>query len=288
MSAQALILGAFTVSLAALIVGIGLDAEVDDLLYLFRRPAQLAKAVLAVNVIVPIAAVLLVFVFPLSPIAKTGVLLMAVSPAPPLVPGKGLNVGAAKSYAYGLYTALVVLAVGIVPLAVSLLARLYGVDVSIAPAAIARNVALSVLLPLGVGLAVRRLAPAFARRALPPIKAFASILLALATAILLGAVWPAMLRLVGNGTILAMALTAIIALAAGHLLGGPEPRERAALALTAVTRHPGIAMMIAKANEADKGVAAAILTMLLVGVLVAAPYQRWIKRRAGPVAAAHA
>lgn len=278
-----------TTSLAALIVAVGMDAEFDDLLYLFRRPVRLLKAVLAVNVVVPIAAVLLVFVFPLSAIARAGILMMAVSPVPPLVPGKELKVSEGKSYAYGLYLALAVLSVVIVPLAVEIMSRIYGVDVDLPVALVARNVALTVLLPLAVGLVVRRFAPAFAQRAAGMVRKIAMLLLLLAVIPLLIKTWPAVVALIGNGTFLAMALAAAVALAAGHLLGGPELQDRAALAVTAATRHPGIAMMIANANHADKHVTAAILAMLLVGLIVGIPYQFWIKRRArGPTPAAPA
>jgi BASS family bile acid:Na+ symporter len=275
----------FTISLAGLVAAVGLDADADDLLYLVRRPVQLAKAVLAVNVIVPIAAALLVFVFPLSPVARAGILLMAVSPVPPLVPGSELKVGAAKSYAYGLYAALIVLAVVTVPLAVAIFARVYGVNVVLPVPMVARDVLLSVLLPLAVGLAVRRLAPGAARRILPTVKALTMILLLLAAAPVIVIAAPAMTRLIGNGTVLAMALTAAIALAAGHLLGGPDVQDRAALAVTAATRHPGLALMIATANHADRAIAAAILDFLIVGALVAIPYRRWLKRRHAAVGA---
>lgn len=279
-----------TTSLAALIVAVGMDADRGDLLYLFRQPVKLAKAVLAVNVIVPIAAVLLVFVFPLTQVARAGILLMAVSPAPPLAPGKELKVGGGKSYSYGLYLALAVLSVIIVPLTVEILSGIYGVAVNLPVALIARNVALSVILPLAVGLIVRRIAPAFAERAAPLVRKISMLLLAIAVIPLVIKAWPGLVALVGDGTILAMALTAAIALAAGHLLGGPELADRAALAMTAATRHPGIAMMIANVNQADKHVVAAVLAVMFVGLVVGAPYQIWIKRRvraAAPVMAAH-
>ena len=283
---QTLIPMVFTISLAGLVIAVGLDADPDDLLYLFRRPVQLAKSVLAVNVVVPIAAALLVFIFPLSPVARAGILLMAVSPVPPLVPGKELKVGAEKSHAYGLYVALALLSVIIVPLAVEIMSRSYRVEVSVPLPSIARSILLTVAAPLIVGLIVRRLAPAFAARTAPVVRNIAMILVLAALVPLLIAVWPAIARLVGNGTILAMALTAAIALAAGHLLGGPDLPDRAALAVTASTRHPGIALMIATANNADKQVSAAIVLMMLVGLLTAVPYQLWLKRRAAPAAAA--
>ena len=283
---QVLIPLILTISLAGLVAAVGLDADRDDLLYLFRRPLQLAKAVLAVNVIVPVAAVLLVFIFPLSHIAKAGVLLMAASPVPPLVPGKELKIGANKSYAYGVYLALILLAVVIVPLSVAVLAALFGSAVSLPLSMVARNVAFTVLLPLAGGLVIRRIAPGLAQRLIPIVKAIATLMLLVAVIPLMIAVWPAMMKLVGNGTIVAMALTAAIGIAGGHFLGGPALQDRGALAMAAATRHPGIALMIANANHADKAVTAAILAMMIVGLLVGVPYQIWLKRRAPAAAAA--
>jgi BASS family bile acid:Na+ symporter len=283
---QTLISLGASISLAALIVAIGLDAGPDDLLYLFRRPARLAKAFLAVNVVVPAAAAILVFLFPLSPIARAGVLLMAVSPMPPLVPGKGLQAGSEKCYVYGLYAALVVLAIVVVPLAVAIMSRIYGVDVSMPASLVARNVIMSALLPLAVGLALRRFAPRLSERLAAPLRAVAMVLLLVVIAPILVVVWPAMMALIGNGTFLAMALIAAIALAAGHVLGGPDPHDRTALGMAAATRHPGMALLIARTNNADKGVTAAIVAMLLVGLIVSSLYQFWVKRReAVPTAA---
>lgn len=279
---QALLPLVITASLAALVVALGLDADPDDLLYLFKRPLLLAKAILAVNVAVPVAAALMISLFPLSPIVKAGIMLMAVSPVPALVPGKELKTGAQKAYCYGLYAALIVLAVVIVPVTVAILGRIYGREVSLPVATLARNVALSVLLPPAVGLLVRRLAPGFATRAAPAVRRIAMLLLVLAATPVIIAAWPAIIALVGNGTLAAVALVAAIALTAGHLLGGPDPQNRAALALTSATRHPGIAMMIVSVNQGDKHVAAAVLTFVLVSIVVAIPYQIWLKRRAQP------
>ncbi|MCR5877185.1 hypothetical protein [Phenylobacterium sp. J367] len=276
---QALIPAVLTVSLALLIVAVGLDAELDELTSAFRQPGRLVRAVLAVNVAVPLAAVAVVQFLPLSPIAKAGILLMAVSPVPPLVPGKGIKVGASKASAYGVYAALILLAIVIVPVTVVLLGRAYGVDVVLPPAVVARNVALTVLAPLVLGLAVRRLAPRFAAQAVAPLRIVGVILVFAAFVPMMIGVWPVMMELIGNGTILAMALVSAVALAVGHLLGGPALEDRAGLAMTAATRHPGIAMMIVSLNQADRRIVAAILGFLLVGLVVALPYQLWLKRQ---------
>jgi BASS family bile acid:Na+ symporter len=77
-----------------------------------------------------------------------------------------------------------------------------------------------------------------------------------------------------------MALVSAVALLGGHLLGGPTLGGRGSLAMASAVRHPGLAMMIAGANTTDKHATAAILGFLLVGLVVAIPYQLWIKRRA--------
>ena len=55
-------------------------------------------------------------------------------------------------------------------------------------------------------------------------------------------------RIVGNGTILAMVVFVIVAVAVGHWLGRPDPAEQTTLALATASRHPGLAMAIATAN----------------------------------------
>jgi BASS family bile acid:Na+ symporter len=285
-----ILLLAMFISLIAMEVDLGLNATLDDLLFVLRRPWLLAKAVLAVSVIVPIAAVVLVSLFPLTPVARGGIILMAISSVPPMAPERSLKAGGEKSYTYGLYTALVLLSVLIVPLGVEAMSHVYGVDVPLRPRPVALEVIERVLLPVAAGLLIRRFAPDFARRLAPMVGRFATWLLVLALVPMLVVIWPAIMSLIGNGTILAMALVIAVALAGGHLLGGPQPENRGALAMMAATRHPGIALMIAGAAgyQNDKRVTAAILAVVLVGMIVAIPYQIWLKRRRTPHAPAGA
>lgn len=269
----------FTLSLALIIGSIGLEADIDDVLCVFRRPKDLLRAVLAVNVLVPIAAVVVVSIFPLSAVSKAGIILMAVSPVPPLVPGNAIKAGSHKSYAYGLYVALIVLAVVLVPLSVEVMSSYFKVEFSISVAAIAENVALTVLLPLAVGLGLRQVVPVAAAWIKPVIGRLAVILLVVALIPMVISLWPVMASLVGDGTLAAIILVVLLALVFGHLLGGPDIKERAALAMAASTRHPGMAMMIAAANFSDKRINAAIILFLLVGLIASTPYKVWMKRR---------
>lgn len=266
-------------SLLLLVFALGLTATPADATYLLRRPEKLLRALVAIDVVVPLTAALFAFLLPLPPLAKVGIVLMAVSPLPPLVPGKQLKLGARTAYVCGLYVAVSVLAIVVLPLTMAVLDAVFPRDLWISPAAVARAVLVSVLLPLALGMTVRRLAPRFAERAAPAVSKLAGFLLIVAFLPILVAVWPQVRALLGNGTGLVIAAVVSMGLFAGHLLGGPDPEDRTALAVASATRHPGIALLIARTDFPTANAAPAILLFLLVGMVVALPYQRWSKRR---------
>lgn len=266
-------------SLIALILAVGLDATADDVLYVLRRPKLLFVGVLSVNVIMPVAAGLVIALYPLTPIVKTGIVLMALSAVPPILPGEELKAGATKAYAYGLYTALALLTVIVVPAWVAVVGWIYDVQASVPLATVAGKVGWQVLLPLTIGLALRRLAPKLAAGAAPWVSKFSMTLLFVGEIPVFINSWPMMMALIGDGTVLVMVAISAIGLLAGHILGGRDLGERGALALASATRHPGIATMIASANAADEQVSAVILLFLLAGMLTAEPYKRLLKRR---------
>jgi BASS family bile acid:Na+ symporter len=268
----------FPVSLGMLVLALALDASLEELLFLLRRPWLLLRAFLAISVAVPVAAVAAALLLPLHPAAKAGVILMAVSPVPPLAPGKELRFGGRREYVYGLYVAFALLAIVVVPLTIAILAAIFGKDVSISVGDVARNVGVSVAPSLVIGVAVRALAPRLATRIQPWLSRFSMILLLIGVVPLLIMAWPAMAAAARNGVILACVITIGAGLAAGHLLGGGDYRDRSALAVAAATRHPGLAMMMASANFQDRQVSAVILVFLLTGLVVVAVYHQVVKR----------
>lgn len=276
-------------SLIGMEVALGLKCGHGELVSVVRRPMLLLRAILAVKVIVPIAALAMVSLFPLEPAVRGGILVMSVSSVPPVAPEKAVKAGGAEAYTYGLYAAMVLLSVITVPLSVALVSQLYGISIPLGWLPVAEEVLEKVTLPIAAGLAIRFLAPSFAARAAPILGRLASILLVIGAAPILILEFPKVLGLIGNGTVLAMALVAAIALAAGQLLGGPGPRHGASLAMMAALRHPGIALAIVTAagveGAARQRVLAAIVAFLVVSALVAIPYQMWLRRRRDAAAA---
>jgi BASS family bile acid:Na+ symporter len=262
------------------VFAIGLEASTSEAAYLFRRPGELVRAFLAVNVLMPLFAVILALVLNLNPAVEIALVALAISPVPPLIPRKVAKATSSGSYAIGLLIALGALAVVFVPIALEILEQVFKVPLRMSSGSIAALVFMTILLPIGFGVAVRELLPNLAERLARPVSQIAGIgLLACLVVILISAA-PAIWGLIGNGTLVALAAFVLVGVAIGHFLGGPEPEDRAALAISTASRHPGIAAAVATANFPDqKLVTAAVLLYLLVNALVLTPYQSWIKRR---------
>ncbi len=279
MTLQNLILLAMKASVALSVFSIGLEAPLAGLVVLARKPRLLAKSALAMNVAMPLLAAAISWTFDLPPGVEVALVALAVSPVPPVLPKKQIKAHGDPAYALGLLVAAAALAVVFIPLAVELLGAALGAPAHVSAWPIAKLVVASVLAPLVAGLAVGRLAPALAARVARPAAGVAGAVLALGFVAILVTQWPSIAALVGTGALLAIAGFVVVGLAAGHLLGGPDPHDRTVLALATATRHPGVALAIGAANPyGGREVLPAILVYLVAGAILAAPYVMWRKR----------
>jgi BASS family bile acid:Na+ symporter len=248
MNAAALIMLALKASVFLNVFVLGLNARRQDTTYLLRNPGRLAQALSSMFIVAPLFAAALASAFDLHPAVKLALIALSVAPIPPMLPKKAMKVAGESSYAIGLLVAAALLSVGFTPLAVEMIGKWFGATAWISPLAIARLVLLTVIVPLGAGMLVRRLALAFAEWVSKPLALAATALLIASVIPILFTAWPAIESLVGNGTVVAIAAFVLVGLAAGHLLGGPDPEDRTVQALSTASRHPGIALAIASAN----------------------------------------
>jgi BASS family bile acid:Na+ symporter len=233
------------------------------------------------NFFMPLFAVAMSFAFNLTPPVKIALVLLAVSPVPPVLPWQQLKVGGKSDYVGSLLMIAAAVSILFVPLTIELLGKIFGHDIHIGPLAVAKVMGTTVLLPLAAGMFLRKLSPQLAEKASPAISRAALLLLLVAGSVLLVIVRPGILELIGNGTILAIAVFVLAGAAIGHWLGGPDAAERSSLALATASRHPGLALAIAAANFPNqrRNVAAVILLYFLVKAVVLMPYSSWCKRK---------
>lgn len=262
-------------SVALTVFCLGLEASNRDALYLLRRPADLLKAIVSMNVVMPLVALALVMIFDFHVTVEIALLTLSVSPVPPLFPKKSAGAGGSASYTIGLLVAISILAIVTVPLTVELVSYALGLKAHMSPVAAAKVVAVTILAPLGAGMLARAVLPGLAETIAKPLAKIAIVILVLAIVPLLIAAWPAMYALIGGGTLIALAVFVIIGLTVGHVLGGPDPNERAVLALSTATRHPGMAIAIANANNpGNKLLLGAMLLYILMHFVLAIPYTK--------------
>lgn len=280
MTVQQLIPLCITLSLVALVFSLGLKAATGDLLYLIRRPGKLIRSIAAMNIVMLIFAIGVALLFPLAVEIKIALIALAVSPVPPVLPGKQAKAGGTQSYALSLLVVASVAALALVPISIELVGRIFGADVHMPPMRVLPPVVVTVIAPLLLGVLVRRLLPAAAERMARPISLCAVALLVVAAVPVIITTGMAFWAQIGNGVVILLALFTFVGLIVGHLLGGPESDDRTVLALATGTRHPGVAMAIASLNYPDlKVVLTVLLWHLVIGGVVSIPYVRWCKAR---------
>ncbi|HTG92156.1 MAG TPA: hypothetical protein VL866_06200 [Pyrinomonadaceae bacterium] len=279
MNAAVILLLVLKASVMLIVFAIGLKANFSDVTCLFRRPAQLFRALLSMNVLMPLIALGLVEGFDLHPAVQIALIAIAVSPIPPVLPNKALKAGGQENYTIGLLVAAAVISVVVIPLAMEVFEKITSLPLSMRPRAVASTVLTMILIPLLMGIAVRRLAQTFADRAARLIGLIATVLLALcAIPVLIGEGRP-MYSLIGDGTLASLGAFTLLGLVAGHLLGGPDAENRPVLAIASASRHPAIALGIAHANFPEQKLALpAVFLYLIVSAILSAIYLKWVKR----------
>ena len=264
-------------SVGALILAIGMGSTFSDLTYLWKRPGLLLRSLLAMYVLVPLAAFLLVKFLPIAPGVKAALLVLAVSAGAPLLPKK-LGAFRSDAYVFSLVVTSSLLAIALVPAWVAVLGEHFEVATDLTPGTVAIAVAKAFLAPLAIGMAIRALWPKLGERFSDKILTVAGLLLAACGLVLLVTHWQLFTQMGWVG-VSAVIVLMLIALAIGHLLGGPSPDDRTALAIACATRHIGIAVLVATAFRGPR-TAVLIAGYVVCSALVSIPYLRWRRHEA--------
>lgn len=279
MTAAEIVLLAVKASIVGLVFGLGLRSKPDDILSIVGRPGLFARSFLAMNVIMPLFAIAAIEAFAIRRDLAGTLIALSLSPVPPLLPRKLASARGDRSFAVGLLVVFAVLAIVWIPLAIHLLGLIVGREFGVPTSAIAWIVATLILAPLALGIALRRLAPDFAKLIEPAVSLTATLVLVGAAILIIVKTASAMLGQIGDGTIGVLALFVVVGLVVGHLLGGPDPQERTDLALAASCRHPGIALATTQiAFPHTQGIPALVAIYLIVNIVIGLPYVKWRAR----------
>jgi bile acid:Na+ symporter, BASS family len=276
----ALILFVLQASIVLSVLSLGLGTSLTDPWYLFGRRRQVVRSLFSMNIAMPLFASTLAVGSNLYPAVKFALIMLAISPMPPMLPKRQLKAGARASYVFGLLVAAALFAIVFVPVAVAVLGKAFGKPLHTPAGTIAKILFAQILIPLAAGIALRESAPEFAERIAKRVALLAAALLVVAGVPLLFFALPVCLPLIGNGTLAVLVAFCLGGLATGHVLGGPEAENRTVLALSTASRHPAAAITIANANfPEEKTIFGALLLYLIVSTILSAAYLAWLRRQ---------
>ena len=226
-------------------LSIGLRVRGGELLEVLGNRALFTRTLLANCVLIPGIGFLLVKLFPLTPDAGIGILLLAAIPGTPIA--LQYTRKAKTRLAFGAVMTLVLSLASIVltPLAFEVMPRIAQRGERPILNLIA-SMLLYISLPLCAGLLMARRAPTIAPRLVVPLEILAS-------AVFVFLMWEtrlarreALYAIAGGGTILAMFLLLAISMLIGWFIGGPDDESRRVLATSTGMRNVIVVLYIAR------------------------------------------
>jgi BASS family bile acid:Na+ symporter len=230
---------------ALVMLSIGLRVSGGQLLDVLRNRALFIRTLLANCVLIPGIGFLLVNIFPLTPDASVGILLLAAIQGTPIALQFTRMAKTRLAFAAVMTFVLSLVSIAITPLAVEVMPQI--AQRSERPLL---NLAFSILLyiasPLCAGLWVARRASQIAQRLVLPLEI-------LATVVFLFLMWETRLArrealhaIAGRGTILAMFLLLAISMLIGWFIGGPDGESRRVLATSTGMRSVVVVLYVAR------------------------------------------
>jgi BASS family bile acid:Na+ symporter len=266
-------------TLFTIMVDLGIAIVPLEFRWALARPGLMLKALFSAVICVPAIVWVVARAFDVPRPAEIGMMLMAVAPGAPVALRRSLDAGGHRAFAPALQITMAVGVIVTMPLWVAGFAVYYGSDASIDPRELARQVFVAQLLPLALGMALRRFAPRLALRIEPRLHRLGSLLL---VGLLVLALIDIYQTVIGAGLRVAAAVVTVtlLALATGHALGGPVPATRTATAISTAARNAGLALLVAALNNAQPAIVATVLSYLVLSAFTIIPYVVWRSRAA--------
>jgi BASS family bile acid:Na+ symporter len=267
------------ITIFSLMLATGINLSFEKMLSLWRQPALLFRAFLAVVVLVPTVVIVLLKLFDLPPNVMIGLALLAASVGAPLTTKRSQMAGARFRYSASLQLTLALLTVVITPLILTIFAILFhGIPDKIKILEVAQQVTVVQFLPVTIGLLLQKFGTKYAEMIARPLTVISNtlFLVLIVVASIIGL--PILLKVWGLPLVV-IAILVIVSLAIGHFLGGPDDDKRSVLAIACIARNVGLALFIAVLNDMQEKVFPTLVAYLMIGSCLGIFYSIWNKRQ---------
>jgi len=230
---------------AIVMFSIGLRVSAGDLYGILRARGLLIRTLVANCILIPAIGFLLIHVFPLTPDASIGIMLLAAIPGTPISLQFTRLAKTRLAFAAALIFVLSLVSVAMTPVIIETMPQT--LQHSERPvSSLLATIALYIALPLFAGVWVARGAPNIGPRLVLPLGVLASV-------IFVFLMWETRLMrrealntMRGNGTVLAMVLLLLCSMLIGWLIGGPDRDTRRILATSTGMRSVIVVWYIAR------------------------------------------
>lgn len=269
-----------TVFLLMLTVALRLPLTLQSPLF---QASLLGRTLLSVNVLVPIAVlvpILLLGSLGVPIPTRTALIVLAASPGAPLLTIRAMKAGGRFLYAADLQVVVALLATITTPLILWLFARLLpGIpEKAMQPFQVLKIVIFVQIVPIFLGMAIRGIRASFADWLVKWVAMVSRVMFLGLVLVLLVIGFPSLFSMGVAGAI-AIALFALACLAIGHFLGGPGLQFKSTLAIGSLARNLGLALLIARLNQAIVDLLPSLVAFAIVGALMGIAYSKWMTKR---------
>jgi BASS family bile acid:Na+ symporter len=261
---------AVLVFVVACMAAAGLGLAVRDVVAPLRRGRLVVLALLANFGVAPAVAWALAKAFDLEPPHAAGLVILGAAAGAPFLPKLAELARGDVALSVGLMVLLTVGTAAFLPVALPFLVPGLSAD----PWAILRPILVTMILPLAVGMLVRRRRAGWANRLRPAVGLVSNVAMVTGLALLIGINFRAMLDVLGSGAVAAALVFVMAIVAVGYMFGGPNPTTRSVLGLATGQRNVAAALVIM------------VLVSTIVGLLVLVPAARVLGRSHSPASVA--
>jgi BASS family bile acid:Na+ symporter len=272
------------ITVFAVMLSMGMALGFQGITRLWRRPSLLLRCLVAAFGVVPLAAMAVVYVLPLTFEVRAGIAAMAVIPGAPFIYRKMLKGPSDAELAGSFQATMVLLSIVLVPLWFGILSMLYPNDAAAPLATVFKQVMLIQGVPLLAGAAISQWLPDFTDDFDEPLNRISTAMLIAVVLLVLVVGLPLVLK-AGVLPVVAVTVMAAVALLSGHFLGGVDPVSRQTIAIANATRNAGLAIALITLNfpNAAHEILITIAAYAVISGIAAKIYARLYQKRLAQV-----
>ncbi|MCQ1535650.1 bile acid:sodium symporter family protein [Methanosarcina sp. KYL-1] len=245
-------------------LGMGFSLTVPQIIAPLRNTKLVLLSLAANFILVPLLAVGILLIFPLSEGLSIGLFLVGTAAGAPFLPKLAQVAKGDTAFSVGLMVLLMMVTILYVPIVLPLL--LTGVTIN--PWDIARSLILLMLIPLAIALFIRARYEEVANGLLPLMNQATSLSLLVLFVAFFVVYISDLLGVIGSTAIVAAVLFLLISFIIGYFLGGSAGAIRSVLGLGTAQRNLSAALAIAALNFTDPDVMVMIMVVSLAGLIL--------------------